>query len=136
MHRYTFVKVTVSERAVIFCVVHLKKEIMAVSSFEELILPQLETEMFQITQKYEQKYIDSEEAIKHLEKRSFPTLNVKGTKKRTCQNMNGILGGSNAFNFMSFVAGVITLVSFNKRTDRPYINILYNPGKGRRRPIK
>ena len=108
---------------------------MAVSSFEELILPQLETEMFQITQQYEQKYINSEEAIKHLQKRSFPTLNVKGTKKRTCQNMNGILGGSNAFNFMSFVAGVITLVSFNKRTDRPYINILYNPGKCRRRPI-
>ena len=99
---------------------------MAVSSFEELILPQLETEMFQITQQYEQKYIDSEEAIKHLEKRSFPTLNVKGTKKRTCQNMNGILGGSNAFNFMSFVAGVITLVSFNKHSNCPVSCSIFN----------
>ncbi len=35
---------------------------------------------------------------------------MKKTKKvRTCQNMSGILGGANAFNFLSFVAGVITL---------------------------
>lgn len=34
----------------------------------------------------------------------------KGKKVRTCQNMSGILGGSNAFNFLSFVAGVVTLI--------------------------
>ena len=35
---------------------------------------------------------------------------MKKTKKvRTCQNMSGAMGGANAFNFLSFVAGVITL---------------------------
>ena len=69
--------------------------------------------MFQITKEHENKYVNIDnENILHLVKRSdFPTIHVKGTKKRTCQNMNGVLGGSNAFNFMSFVAGVITLVS-------------------------
>ncbi len=38
---------------------------------------------------------------------------MKKTKKvRTCQNMSGVLGGANAFNFLSFVSGVITLGEF------------------------
>ena len=86
---------------------------MSLSSFEDLFLPKLEAKMFQITKEHENKYVNiNDENILHLVKRSdFPTIHVKGTKKRTCQNMNGVLGGSNAFNFMSFVAGVITLVS-------------------------
>jgi hypothetical protein len=40
-------------------------------------------------------------------------LMMKKTKKvRTCQNMSGVLGGANAFNFLSFVSGVITLGEF------------------------
>ena len=89
---------------------------MAVSpSFDEIIFPQLEQELLKISLENEQKYIDISEDFHQIEhlitKRSFPKIHVKGKKKRTCQNMNGILGGSNAFNFMSFVAGVITLVS-------------------------
>ena len=89
---------------------------MAVSpSFDEIIFPQLEKELLKIASENEQKYIDISEDFHQMEhlitKRSFPKIHVKGKKKRTCQNMNGILGGSNAFNFMSFVAGVITLVS-------------------------
>merc|ERR1719433_1404000 len=85
---------------------------MSLSSFEDLFLPKIEAKMFQITKEHENKYVTiDDENILHLVKRSdFPTIHVKGTKKRTCQNMNGILGGSNAFNFLSFVAGVITLV--------------------------
>ena len=46
-----------------------------------------------------------------VKRSDFPVMHIKqGKKKRTCQNMNGVLGGSNAFNFLSFVAGVITLV--------------------------
>ena len=40
----------------------------------------------------------------------FPTIKKKQKKVRTCQNMAGILGGSNAFNFINFVAAVVTLV--------------------------
>merc|ERR1712155_220043 len=34
----------------------------------------------------------------------------KKKKLRTCANMNGILGGSNAFNYVSFVLAILTLV--------------------------
>ena len=40
----------------------------------------------------------------------FPAIKKKQKKVRTCQNMAGILGGSNAFNFINFVAAVVTLV--------------------------
>jgi len=46
----------------------------------------------------------------HEQPQPHPALMMKkSTKVRTCQNMAGILGGANAFNFLSFVAGVITL---------------------------
>ena len=34
----------------------------------------------------------------------------KKKKLRTCANMNGILGGSNAFNYISFVLAILTLI--------------------------
>merc|ERR1712210_170276 len=40
----------------------------------------------------------------------FPTIKRKRKKIWGCQNMAGILGGSNAFNFINFVAAVVTLV--------------------------
>eukprot|EP00090_Calanus_glacialis_P007386 TRINITY_DN15831_c0_g1_i2.p1 TRINITY_DN15831_c0_g1~~TRINITY_DN15831_c0_g1_i2.p1 ORF type:complete len:353 (-),score=97.92 TRINITY_DN15831_c0_g1_i2:51-1109(-) len=41
----------------------------------------------------------------------MPTMYMGKKKKlRTCANMNGILGGSNAFNYVSFVMAVLTLV--------------------------
>ena len=44
-------------------------------------------------------------------KRDMPTMYMGKKKKlRQCVNMNGILGGSNAFNYISFVVGILTLV--------------------------
>ena len=44
-------------------------------------------------------------------KRDMPTMYMGKKKKlRQCVNMNGILGGSNAFNYVSFVVGILTLV--------------------------
>jgi len=31
-------------------------------------------------------------------------------RMRTCQNMKGLLGGANAFHFLTFVVGLVTLV--------------------------
>ena len=89
-------------------------------TFEDLVASSLTLELEQIRHHYQAKYVEIEnEDIHHIVKRSdFPVMHIKqGKKKRTCQNMNGVLGGSNAFNFLSFVAGVITLVtscSFSK----------------------
>ena len=48
---------------------------------------------------------------RHRVKRDMPTMYMGKKKKlRTCANMNGILGGSNAFNYVSFVVGILTLV--------------------------
>ena len=44
-------------------------------------------------------------------KRDMPTMYLGKKKKlRTCANMNGILGGSNAFNYVSFVLAILTLI--------------------------
>ena len=44
-------------------------------------------------------------------KRDMPTMYMGKKKKlRTCANMNGILGGSNAFNTISFILAILTLV--------------------------
>merc|ERR1712080_800585 len=44
-------------------------------------------------------------------RRDMPTMYMEKKKKlRTCANMNGILGGSNAFNYISFVIGILTLI--------------------------
>ena len=44
-------------------------------------------------------------------KRDMPTMYMGKKKKlRTCANMNGILGGSNAFNYISFVLAILTLI--------------------------
>ena len=44
-------------------------------------------------------------------KRDMPTMYLGKKKKlRTCANMNGILGGSNAFNYISFVLAILTLI--------------------------
>jgi hypothetical protein len=87
----------------------------SLSQVEDLLLPSFDLALANLHEEYEQKYIEinDEKSIHELVKRSeFPKMHIKqGTKKRTCQNMKGVLGGSNAFNFMSFVAGVITLVS-------------------------
>ena len=41
----------------------------------------------------------------------MPTMYMGKKKKlRTCANMNGILGGSNAFNYISFVLAILTLI--------------------------
>ena len=83
--------------------------------FENILATRLEIELFRLRTQYEKSYfvVENEFDLHSLVKRSdFPVMHVKQSKKkRTCQNMNGILGGSNAFNFLSFVAGVITLVS-------------------------
>ena len=45
------------------------------------------------------------------QKRDMPTMYMGKKKKlRTCANMNGILGGSNAFNTVSFILAILTLV--------------------------
>ena len=84
--------------------------------FENILAAKLEIELQQIRTEYEKSYtvVSNESELHSLVKRNdFPVMHVKQSKKkRTCQNMNGILGGSNAFNFLSFVAGVITLASF------------------------
>jgi len=85
----------------------------SIGTFEDLLASSLTHELHQIKQEYEAKYIEIEDQDVHqIVKRSdFPVMHIKqGKKKRTCQNMNGVLGGSNAFNFLSFVAGVITLI--------------------------
>ena len=86
-----------------------------ISGFENILAAKLEVEFENLKSQFEKSYIiaENESVLHSLVKRSdFPVMHVKkGKKKRTCQNMNGILGGSNAFNFLSFVAGVITLVS-------------------------
>ena len=83
--------------------------------FENVLAAKLEIELQQIRTEYEKGYtvVSNESELHSLVKRNdFPVMHVKQSKKkRTCQNMNGILGGSNAFNFLSFVAGVITLAS-------------------------
>ena len=87
---------------------------VSVENFEDILASSLKVEFANIKREYESKYIEiDDENIHELVKRSdFPVMHIKqGKKKRTCQNMNGVLGGSNAFNFLSFVAGVITLVS-------------------------
>ena len=89
----------------------------SIGVFEDLLVSSLTPELHRIQEEYEAKYIEIEEEDVHqLVKRSdFPVMHIKqGKKKRTCQNMNGVLGGSNAFNFLSFVAGVITLVTSKK----------------------
>lgn len=49
--------------------------------------------------------------IETRSKRDMPTMYMGKKKKlRTCANMNGILGGSNAFNYISFVLAILTLV--------------------------
>ena len=84
------------------------------NGFENILAARLEVELFKLKTQHEQSYfvVENESDLHSLVKRSdFPVMHVKQSKKkRTCQNMNGILGGSNAFNFLSFVAGVITLV--------------------------
>ena len=53
----------------------------------------------------------SEEGPGGRQKRDMPTMYMGKKKKlRTCANMNGILGGSNAFNYISFVLAILTLV--------------------------
>ena len=84
-------------------------------AFEDILATKLEIELLRLKTQHEKSYfvVENEADLHALVKRSdFPVMHVKQSKKkRTCQNMNGILGGSNAFNFLSFVAGVITLVS-------------------------
>lgn len=54
---------------------------------------------------------DNDDQSQRRGKSGFPTMYMNRKKKvRTCQNMKGMLGGANAFNFLSFVAGVVTLV--------------------------
>ena len=56
---------------------------------------------------------ESAGSISHSErpKRDMPTMYMGKKKKlRTCANMNGILGGSNAFNYVSFVLAILTLI--------------------------
>ena len=44
-------------------------------------------------------------------RRAMPSLHLpRPPALRPCANMNGILGGSNAFNYISFVLGILTLV--------------------------
>ena len=57
------------------------------------------------------KDIENVEGAQERAKRDMPTMYMGKKKKlRTCANMNGILGGSNAFNYVSFVMAVLTLV--------------------------
>ena len=85
---------------------------MSLAPLEDLFTTKLQYELASIRTQEEAKYILSEDAVHFISKRDeFPVMHIKQSKKkRTCQNMNGVLGGSNAFNFLSFVAGVITLV--------------------------
>jgi len=57
------------------------------------------------------KKLEEDDDIVDRVKRDMPTMYMgKKKKMRTCANMNGILGGSNAFNYISFVMAVLTLV--------------------------
>ncbi len=85
---------------------------IVVEDFENSLATQLAPHLALVQSQHEALEL---ERLHSLAKRSsdheFPVMQMKrGKKKRTCQNMDGVLGGSNAFNFLSFVAGVITLV--------------------------
>ena len=55
--------------------------------------------------------LSSEQRETSRSKRDMPTMYMNKKKKlRTCANMNGILGGSNAFNTISFILAILTLV--------------------------
>ena len=55
--------------------------------------------------------ISEQEGPRDRQKRDMPTMYMGKKKKlRTCANMNGILGGSNAFNTISFILAILTLV--------------------------
>ena len=55
--------------------------------------------------------ISEQEYPRDRQKRDMPTMYMGKKKKlRTCANMNGILGGSNAFNTISFILAILTLV--------------------------
>lgn len=87
---------------------------MELTNFETFLAPKLEATLTQIRLQHELQYQSGDEILELVKRSDFPTMHVKqGKKKRVCQNMKGILGGSNAFNFMSFVAGVITLVKLS-----------------------
>lgn len=85
-------------------------------NYDHLVVPTLQLELSRISDQHEQEWLAEmhrETELQNLrEKRDdYPTMYVKqAKKKRICQNMKGVLGGTNAFNFLSFVAGVITLV--------------------------
>ena len=52
----------------------------------------------------------SPEKLRRKRNSQFPKITRKKKKIRGCQNMAGILGGTNAFNFINFVAAVVTLI--------------------------
>ena len=77
-------------------------------SYKEMWLSEENREIFEnAVNNKSDEVTDVEERVK----RDMPTMYMGKKKKlRTCANMNGILGGSNAFNYITFVMAVLTLV--------------------------
>ena len=74
---------------------------------DKLLQNEEERLIFEEAMKFEEVDI----GINSRTKRDMPTMYMGKKKKlRQCVNMNGILGGSNAFNYVSFVIGILTLV--------------------------
>ena len=74
---------------------------------DKLLQNEEERLIFEEAMKFEEVDI----GINSRTKRDMPTMYMGKKKKlRQCVNMNGILGGSNAFNYISFVIGILTLV--------------------------
>merc|ERR1719270_2027070 len=76
---------------------------------------ELEKSLDKVLVNFEKDLANSKSHENHKVRRNtdagyFPKIRKKKQKVRTCQNMAGIIGGSNAFNFINFVAAVVTLV--------------------------
>ena len=75
---------------------------------KEVWLSDENRELFEKTVKQED--VGSDERKYERVKRDMPTMYMGKKKKlRTCANMNGILGGSNEFNYVSFVMEFLLL---------------------------
>ena len=80
-------------------------------NYKHSVLSDQEVEMFDEAVNSVEGDMDSARSRVRRARRAMPTMYMDKKKKlRTCANMNGILGGSNAFNYVSFVLAILTLV--------------------------
>ena len=80
-------------------------------NYKHSVLSDQEVELFDEAVNSVKGDTNSARSRQRRARRAMPTMYMDKKKKlRTCANMNGILGGSNAFNYVSFVLAILTLV--------------------------